>query len=132
MVTIEKSGLIYIKNKKLLCVREKGKNVYYFPGGEREKKETDEETLIREIKEELNVEIVPENLKFINTFKAQAYGKPKGTILKMTCYTGDFKGEMIPNSEIEELAWLTYKDREGATPMMQIVLDWLKEKGLID
>jgi len=50
----------------------------------------------------------------------------------MTCYSGDFKGEMSPSSEIEEVTWLTFKDKEGATPMLQLVLNWLKGRHLID
>ena len=39
-MTIDKLGWIYIKNKKLLGVRSKGKDVYYIPGGKRERGET--------------------------------------------------------------------------------------------
>ncbi len=131
-MTIDKLGWIYIKDKKLLGVRAEGKDVYYIPGGKRKERETDKEALIREVKEELNVELVPESLKLVNVFKAQAHGKEEGVILQMTCYSGDFKGEMSPNSEIEEISWLDYKYREKATPMLKIILDWLKEKDLID
>ena len=132
MEIIDKLAWIHIKNKQILGARSKGKDVYYIPGGKRKQGEPDKEALIREIKEELNIDLVLESLKFINIFKAQAHGKPDGTILKMTCYSGDFKGEVSPSSEIEEVAWLTHKDREKATPMCQLILDWLKERDLID
>ncbi len=132
MEIIDKLGWIYIRDKKLLGTRSKGKNAYYVPGGKREQGETDKEALIREIREELNIELFPESLEFINKFKAQAYGKTEKVILLMTCYSGNFKGKINPSSEVEEVTWLTYKDKEEATPMMQLILDWLKERDLID
>lgn len=132
MKIIDKLGWIYIKDKKLLGTRSKKKNVYYIPGGKREEGEIDKEALIREIKEELSVELVRESLEFVNKFKAQAHRKPEGVILQMTCYSGNFKGEIKPSSEIEEVAWLNYKDKEVATPMMQLILDWLKKRDLIN
>ncbi len=131
MKIIDKLGWIYIKDKKLLGTRSKEKDVYYIPGGKREEGESDKEALIREVREELSIELIPESLKFVNNFKAQAHGKPEGVTLQMTCYSGDFQGGIIPSSEIGEVAWLTYKDKEGATPMMQLILDWLKNRDLI-
>jgi len=132
MEIIDKLGWIYIKDKKLLGARSKGKNVYYIPGGKREQRETDKEALIREIKEELDIELIPKSLRFINKFKAQAHGKPEGLIFQMTCYSADFTGGINPSSEIEEVVWFTHKDKEGATPMIKIILDWFKERDLID
>lgn len=132
MKTIDKLGWIYIKDKKILGTRSKGKNVYYIPGGKREQGETDKEALIREIKEELGVKLIPESLKFLDRFKGPAHGQDEKVILKMTCYSGDFTGKISPRSEIEEITWLGYKDKEKTTPMGRIILDWLKEKGLID
>jgi len=132
MEIIDKLGWIYIKDKKLLGARSKGKNVYYIPGGKREQRETDKEALIREIKEELDIELISKSLRFINKFKAQAHGQPEGIILQMTCYSADFIGGINPSSEIEEVTWLTNKDKEGATPMIKIILDWFKGRDLID
>ena len=131
-MTIDKLGWIYIKDKKLLGVRSKGKDVYYIPGGKRNEGETDKEALIREVKEELNIELIPESLKLVNVFKTQAHGKEEGVILQMTCYSGDFRGEMSSNSEIEEISWLDYKYMEKATPMLKIISNWLKDRDLID
>ena len=131
-MTIDKLGWIYIKDKELLGVRAGGKDVYYIPGGKRKEGETDEKALIREVKEELNIELIPESLKLVNVFKAQAHGKEEGVMLRITCYSGDFKGEMSPSSEIEEISWLDYKYIEKATTMLKIILNWLKERDLVD
>ena len=110
MKEIDKIALIYLKNGKILSSLSKGKDTYYIPGGKRENNETDEETLIRECKEELSIEIKRDTLKYYGTFKAQAHGKAEGIIVKMTCYMADFEGELKANSEIQELKWLDYSN----------------------
>lgn len=132
MKTIDKLGWIYIKDKKILYTRSKGKDVFYIPGGKREKGETDKEALAREIKEELGIKLIQESLKFLGRFEGPAHGEGKEVILKMTCYLGNFTGRIHPTSEIKEVIWLTLKDKERTTPMGQIILNWLKRKDLID
>lgn len=132
MEVIDKLGWIYIKDKKILCARSKKKDVFYIPGGKRERGEDDKEALIREIKEELGINLVPESLNLVNGFEGPAHGRPEDVILKMTCYSGDFKGEISPDSEVEEVTWLTYKDKDKTTPMGRIIFNWLKDRSLID
>jgi len=57
MKEIDKIALLYLKDGKILSTLSKGKDTYYIPGGKREQGETDEETLIRECKEELSIDI---------------------------------------------------------------------------
>lgn len=49
----------------------------------------------------------------------------------MTCYTGPYTGTIAAASEIEEVVWLTYQDREAVSPVDQIIFDWLKEQKLL-
>lgn len=70
MTEMDKVALIEIRNRKILSTRSKGKSKYYIPGGKRVNNETDEQTLVREIKEELSVDIVPGSLKYVGTFRA--------------------------------------------------------------
>ena len=105
---------------------------YYIPGGKRENNETDEETLIRECKEELSIEIKRDTLKYYGTFKAQAHGKAEGIIVKMTCYMADFEGELKANSEIQELKWLDYSNLNvKISPVDQLIFEDLYKKKLI-
>ncbi|EIC2299431.1 NUDIX domain-containing protein, partial [Vibrio cholerae] len=60
---IDKLAWVLIQDGKLLAVRSKGKALFYLPGGKREAGENDEEALIREIKEELSVDLSPTSLK---------------------------------------------------------------------
>lgn len=57
--------LLYIKDGQILSTLSKGKDTYYLPGGKRELNETDKQTLIRECKEELTIDIKNEKCKEI-------------------------------------------------------------------
>jgi 8-oxo-dGTP pyrophosphatase MutT (NUDIX family) len=99
--------------------------VFYLPGGKREPGESDVDTLVREIEEELGVAIARETAQLFGTFEAQAHGHPAGTVVRMTCYTAAHDGNPAPNNEIEELFWLTYADRPRVSPVDQIIFDHL-------
>ncbi|MFA6269023.1 MAG: NUDIX domain-containing protein [archaeon] len=129
---IDKLAWIFIKDKKILSTKSKGKDTYYIPGGKREGNETDFEALKREIKEELDVDLVDSTIKFLGKFSAQAHGKAGGIIVQMTCYTGDYKGDLKPSSEIEEMVWFNHKDKVKSSPVDNIIFDYLKEQKLID
>jgi 8-oxo-dGTP diphosphatase len=129
---IDKLAWIYIVDRKLLCARSHGKDSYYLPGGKRESGESDEAALIREVLEELNVDLLPNTITYVGTFSAQAHGKPEGVMVRMTCYTADYTGQLSPTNEIEEAAWLTYADRENTSEVSKIILDWLVNQDLID
>ena len=133
MKEIDKIAFIYLKNGKILSTLSKGKNAYYIPGGKREGSETDEETLIRECKEELTINILKDTIKYYGTFKAQAHGKAEGIIVKMTCYTADFEGTLKPDSEIEGIKWLDYSNLDvEISPVDKIIFKDLYDKHLID
>jgi 8-oxo-dGTP diphosphatase len=124
-VTIDKIAWIHLQNGAILSTRSRGKDVYYIPGGKREPGESDVDTLVREIREELSVTIVADSAAHAGTFHAQAHGHPDGTLVRMTCYTADYQGVLQPASEIEEIVWLTYADRHRVAPVDQIIFDHL-------
>jgi 8-oxo-dGTP pyrophosphatase MutT (NUDIX family) len=132
MKEIDKIAFLYLKNGKILSSLSKGKDTYYIPGGKRENNETNEETLIRECKEELSIDIKRDTLKYYGTFKAQAHGKAEGVIVKMTCYMADFDGDLEANSEIQELKWLDYSHLNvKISPVDQLIFEDLYNKKLI-
>jgi 8-oxo-dGTP pyrophosphatase MutT (NUDIX family) len=131
MKEIDKIALIKIENGKILSTKSKGKNKYYIPGGKRENDESDEQTLIREIKEELSVDIIKESIEYVGTFKAQSDGAKEGIIVKMTCYQANYIGDLKEDSEIEEIRWLNYNDLEIISEVDKIIFKHLKDKGLL-
>lgn len=100
---IDKLAWIHIVDGKILSTRTRGKTKYYIPGGKRETDETDAQALVREIREELTVDIELSTLHFIGIFEAQADGHKPGILVRMTCYSANYLGDLKADSEIEEV-----------------------------
>jgi len=137
---IDKLALILINSKQEhLVARSFGKTVFYTPGGKREQGESDEEALIRECNEELSVDLSASKIEPYGTFEAQAYGKPEGTMVRMTCFQVapreaelELENMVKASEEVEELKWIDSSfDREKLTVTGIMILEDLKEKGLI-
>ncbi|WP_290054166.1 NUDIX hydrolase [Amycolatopsis solani] len=125
---IDKIAWLHPVDGRILSTRSRGKDVFYLPGGKREPGETDAETLVREIREELDVAITPESIAPAGVFEAEAHGHA-GTPVRMTCYTAEYRGTLRASSEIEEVVWLTYGDRGRVSAVDQIIFDHLREIG---
>ncbi|NET10255.1 MAG: NUDIX domain-containing protein [Symploca sp. SIO2B6] len=128
---IDAIAWIYIQDQKLLCVRTKGKDAFYLPGGKRELGESDEATLVREIREELNVILQPNTIRWFQVYEADAHGYQPGTQVRLTCYRADFSGTMQPSGEIAELAWIESGEGDRCAPVNQVVINDLRRQGLI-
>ena len=128
---IDKIAWLHLHEGRLLSTRSRGKDRYYIPGGKREVGETDAQTLLREIREELTVALDPASLEHVGTFEAPAHGHPEGVLVRMTCYRATYTGELQPAAEIEEMVWLTYQHRPQVSAVDQLIFDWLREQALL-
>lgn len=132
MTLIDKLAWLHIVDRKILSTRSRGKDTFYFPGGKREAGETDQAALLREIGEELSVQLLPDTLRYLGTFEAQAHGRTGDVTVRMTCYTGDYEGELQAAAEIEEVRWFVHADWEKCSAVDKLIFDWLKARDLID
>lgn len=129
MSSIDKVTWLCIEKYKVLFVRSKKHNYFINAGGKREDGETDEQVLVREVREELGVELLPETLDYAGKFKART---PDGRPLVSVCYFAEYRGELAPSGEIAELAWFTSADGGRTTEMGRKILQWLKEAHVIN
>jgi ADP-ribose pyrophosphatase YjhB (NUDIX family) len=132
MKSIDKLAWIELQNKSILSTKSYGRDKYYIPGGKREIGESDQQALLREIQEELTVNIDINTLIYIGVFEAQAHGHPEGVMVTMTCYSGEYSGELKVSSEIEEMKWLNYADKDKISDVDQLIFDYLKKNNLLD
>jgi 8-oxo-dGTP pyrophosphatase MutT (NUDIX family) len=128
-LAIDKVAWLELADGRILSTRSRGKDVYYLPGGKREPGESDMDTLVREIREEVAVTIDPATAVHEGTFTAQAHGHATGVEVRMRCYSAVAKGTPQASSEIEEIRWLTYEDRQLVSPVDQLIFDHLNKLG---
>lgn len=112
---------------QVVFARTRGEKLAYTIGGKIKEGETDEEALIREVKEETGVDLIPESIRFYFLFQGPCHGYVEGTLLKMLCFTADFTGTLAPGNEIEELVPLDETDiGKGRTTVMgDAILDYI-------
>jgi 8-oxo-dGTP diphosphatase len=124
---MEKVAWVLVRDGRLLVARNRGRDLFYLPGGRRESGETDRETLAREVREELGVAIDPSTMQLV--VQVTAPRDAAAGEVTMTCYLADYRGELAPASEIAELAWITAADRGRVTFAEQQVMDRLAASG---
>lgn len=124
---IDTVAWVRIEEGRILCARPRGKDIFYIPGGKREGDETDLQTLLREIEEELTVELLPHTVEHVGTYEAPL----PDLLVRMACYTADYTGTIAASSEIDEIAWFTYAHRDEVPPVDQLLFDDLVAAGLL-
>ena len=129
---IDKMGCIHLVEGRLLVPPNAGRERFYRPGGKREPGESDLETLVRELDEELAVAVDPTTAAHVGTFEALADARTDGLLVRLTCYTALHTGTFVPSREIEEIAWLTAGDGDRVSAVDRLVLAHLRAADLID
>jgi len=126
---IEKSAGIIIEDNRLLLVSGGNNHFYWLPGGKLEAGETPEDALKRELKEELDVELL--SFKPYITYVSDQ--EEDGTIRKVYAYITKYSGEIKNQAEIDRIAWLSKEDfSEGKIPLQSGVKTHLIPKLIAD
>lgn len=119
------AAIIHKDNKILATKRGYGEfiNQWEFPGGKIEENETKEEALIREIKEELNVEIEITNFALDLEYQYPTF------YLKMSCYDCIIKSGTPKLLEHNDARWLLKDELDDVNwiPADIAAVDYLKE-----
>jgi 8-oxo-dGTP pyrophosphatase MutT (NUDIX family) len=129
------AGLIVLNRRQLLLAYSNNKQAFYLPGGKVDKGETTREALIREIREELNIELAPDSLEFYSHITAPAFGENAGIIMEQDCFIAQLPAAPAPSAEIGALEYfntLSYKTQSQQAPGVIQVMQQLQQDGLID
>lgn len=105
MIQLPTAGLIVLKDNKLLLAFSNNKNAWYLPGGKIDNNETSTQAIIREIKEEMNLDIDTTRLNYYCHITAPAYGEKADIIMEQECFMYDLQEEISPNNEIGGLKY---------------------------
>lgn len=109
MKQLPTAGLLVVKNNKLLLTYSKNKKAWYLPGGKLDENETSKTALIREIKEELNVDLQDEKLSFYCHITVEAYGEDN-LLMEQDCFLYDLQEVVEPTNEIEAIKYFDYNE----------------------
>ncbi|MFD5317471.1 NUDIX domain-containing protein [Streptomyces sp. NPDC127098] len=126
---IDAVAWVHLAEGRLLTARSRGKDVFYIPGGKRDPGESDLEALVREVREELTVALLPKTVAHLGTWTGPADGQPEGTLVRMACYTGEYRGTLAASSEIEEIAWFGLAEKHRTAVLDHEVFDLLAARG---
>ncbi|MEU3454696.1 NUDIX domain-containing protein [Micromonospora sp. NPDC006766] len=112
LAAIQKVGAAIVRDGKIMVVRKKDQPSpeYFMPGGRMEEGETQRETLFREIREELCVDI--DCFEYIGSFEDRAVFE--GTPIIIHAYLVTVIGEPTAASEVKEYKWIDqHHERQG-------------------
>lgn len=131
MDTIKKVGAVIVKDKKLLVLKKRGLGPLISPGGKPESGESPEQTLRRELRDELGVEV--SSFSLMDTFQGPAVHE--GMDIEMVTFFAEVAGEPKPQQEIEGMEWIdrNYKEKgiELAGLLEHHIVPELIRKGLL-
>ncbi|WP_194819047.1 NUDIX domain-containing protein [Nocardia sp. XZ_19_385] len=113
--TLTSVAWLCVEDGRLLAVRTQGRDAFYLPGGKPEPGETLTRALVREVREEVGVEIAEHAITPEVTITAPAHGRP-GTLVEMHCFRAPGQGVPAPAAEIAEMAWLGPEDGHLCAP----------------
>lgn len=129
---IHKIAAIILKDKKTLVVKKNLGDIFISPGGRVEGEETPEQTLRRELKEELDVNLI--SMKPFGIFRDKSTYEDAQLI--MDTYFAEIEGELKPQAEIEKFEWVGKDyDKQNikiASILHRFIFPKLIEEGLIE
>ena len=104
--TIRIAAAILIRSDgQTLLVRKRGTQAFMQPGGKIDAGEEPVQTLVRELREELNLHIDPSKAAYIGKFSGPAANEP-GFIVEAEMFQLRIDVAVTPAAEIEEVRWI--------------------------
>ncbi|MEI5675569.1 MULTISPECIES: precorrin-6y C5,15-methyltransferase (decarboxylating) subunit CbiE [unclassified Nocardioides] len=87
---------------RVLAVRKRGTTRFMQPGGKLEPGETPAQAAVREVREEIGLDV---EVRYLGEFTTEAANEP-GAVLESTVFTAELTGTPVADGEIEELRWV--------------------------
>ncbi|WP_314422300.1 NUDIX domain-containing protein [uncultured Microbacterium sp.] len=106
------AAIILDADQRVLVVRKEGTSRFMQPGGKPEPGESPAETLTRELREELGLELGPADLAPLGTFVSDAANEPGHRVVADAFVVTIGSAEPVAQAELAEFRWITPADAE--------------------
>jgi 8-oxo-dGTP diphosphatase len=126
------AAIALIRDRRVLMVTARGRDVWFMPGGKIDPGETEAAAAAREAEEEVGVRIAPADLDHLFTVLIQAHGEPLGRLVRMSVFGAESADEPAPGNEVTTVHWATSADASRCPPAGVEVLRRLCAAALID
>lgn len=128
---IDRVTWIYVRNGKVLFLKERNRAGYSLPGGAKKPESSDAALLTDYLTQLLGIYAEPEGIKYLGTYESQHGAGSSVAFIRQHCYAMPFSGTLQPASGLEGLYWFGYKDRAILSGADVKILEALYEKDLI-
>lgn len=118
------ANLVEIKDNKILLVKVRDNEKYYLPGGKIEADESDIDSLVREMVEELSVTLEASKLTYLDTIVGPAYPDTENEV-ELRCYTYEGLGQIKKSSEITDVQYIDMNDTTNIAPAVKVLIQKL-------
>ncbi|MEI7412254.1 NUDIX domain-containing protein [Pectobacterium aroidearum] len=99
------SAIITDEYGRCLLVRKRGTTHFIQPGGKMEPDETPVVALMRELQEELNLNLTGQDLSYVGRFTDNAINEPGRVVIAEIYHSVLTASDIQPAAEIEEVIW---------------------------
>jgi 8-oxo-dGTP diphosphatase len=126
------AAIALIRDRRLLMVTARGRDVWYLPGGKIDPGESEADAAAREAEEEIAVRLDPAALVPLFTLLIQAHGEPEGRLVRMSVFGAETAAEPTASAEVSAVHWAGSGDEAHCPPAGVEVLRRLHAADLID
>ncbi|WIB67511.1 NUDIX domain-containing protein [Curtobacterium sp. MCBD17_035] len=130
------SAVLVVRDRRVLMVRSRGRDVLYLPGGKVEPGETPVDAAVREAREETALVLTPADCQPFGTVTEDAHGQAPGTRVAMDLFlvapSALVGQEPVPSAEVDTVDWVTSADAHRCPPAGVETLRRMVEADLVD
>jgi 8-oxo-dGTP diphosphatase len=118
------AGIVTDSAGRAVVVRKRGTTGFMQPGGKIERGESALATLVRELREELGIEVIADETEFLGSYEAAALNEP-GQTVRAEVFALTTDAALVVGNEIEELYWLESPSDVDSVELAPLTIDVL-------
>lgn len=126
------AAIALVRDRRVLMVTARDREVYYMPGGKIDAGETAAQAAAREAHEEVALLLDADALEELFEVVVQAHGEPDGRLVRMRVFAAETDAAPVASAEVGALHWVTTADAHRCPPAGVEVLARLAASGVID